>query len=79
MLEHTHIRRGRIGLRALGVVSVLGTIAAFVLTILCIFAGSKPNMMENYDMFTVRSKKIQLDEAFLTNGCFTAQHHSVRR
>ncbi|KAI9657752.1 MAG: hypothetical protein M1821_002928 [Bathelium mastoideum] len=53
MLEHSHIQHGRLKLRALGVVALLSTIAAFILTILCIFAGSKPNMMENYDMFTL--------------------------
>lgn len=79
MLERSHFEHGRIKLRALGLVALLGTIAAFVLTMLCIFAGSKPNMMENYDMFTVRSKMIQLCEVYIADNCFTAQSHSIRR
>ena len=53
MLERSHFERRGLRLRALGLVSVLGTVIAFVFAMLCIFAGSKPNMMEDYDMFTV--------------------------
>ncbi|KAL9067566.1 MAG: hypothetical protein Q9157_006770 [Trypethelium eluteriae] len=76
MLERTHYENGRFKVRAVGVVALLGTIAAFVLSMLCIFAGSKPNMMENYDLFTLNLTR--LGDNFIYDIDNAASHILVR-
>ncbi|KAL9083738.1 MAG: hypothetical protein Q9165_008404 [Trypethelium subeluteriae] len=76
MLERTHFEHGRFKIRAVGVVALLGTIVAFVLSMLCIFAGSKPNMMEKYDLFTLNLTR--LGDNFLYDIDNTASHILVR-
>jgi hypothetical protein len=42
-------------MRPIAVVPVLFTLVAFILTLLCIFAGNKPGYLENANMLTVCS------------------------
>ena len=42
-------------MRFAAIAPLLFTIAAFVLAMLCLFAGSKKGFMEDYDIITVRS------------------------
>ena len=40
-------------MRLIALFPLLCVIVAFVLSMLCIFAGSKPGFMENFDLLTV--------------------------
>jgi len=50
---------------------MLCAIVAFVLSMLCLFAGSKPGFMEEYSIIMVRPSFHKLA---LANAFFTAQH-----
>lgn len=45
-------------LRLIAVFPVLVTVVALILSILCVFAGHKPGMMQNYDVFTLNTSRI---------------------
>lgn len=51
-------------MRPVAVVPVLFTLVAFILTLLCIFAGNKPGYLEGANMLTVCSdlNRVSLDD-----------------
>ena len=44
-------------MRLLPIVPLLLSIGALILAFLCLFAGSKPNFLENYSILTVRPQR----------------------